>query len=64
MKQTIDMRSFDLIVASRNYTGNKAYSILDADRLAPGTLRSLADNHHALASFQRKDAAFMFVPNQ
>jgi hypothetical protein len=64
MKQMIDTRAFDLIVASRNYPGNNAYSILGADRFAPETLQSLADNYHAVASFQCKDAAFMFVPNQ
>jgi hypothetical protein len=62
MKQMIETRSFDLIVTSRNYPGNKTYSLLGADRFAPEPLQLLAENYRAVAAFECKDAAFMFAP--
>jgi hypothetical protein len=64
MKQMLDSRSFDLVVASRNFLGNKNYLLLGADRFAPEAIQALAKNYHAAAFFECKDAAFMFVPNQ
>jgi hypothetical protein len=64
MQEMLDSRSFDLVVASRNYLGNKTYSLLGADRFTPDAIQSLAQNYHAVASFECKDAAFMFAPNR
>jgi hypothetical protein len=64
IKPMLDSRSFELVVASRNFLGNKAYSLLGADRFTPEAIQSLAQNYHAVASFECKDAAFVFAPNQ
>ncbi|HEX9120243.1 MAG TPA: hypothetical protein VF840_06855 [Terriglobales bacterium] len=48
MKQMIDSRSFDLVVASRNFLGNKNYLVLGADRFDPEAIQALAQTYHAL----------------
>lgn len=64
MKPMIESRSFDLVVASRNFLGNKNYALLGADRFSPEAIQALAQNYHAVAAFECKDAAFMFAPNR
>ncbi len=64
MKKMIEARGFDLIVASRNYAGNKAYSILGVDRFSPEDIQAIVGNYDLAASFDCRDAAYMFEPKQ
>jgi len=59
----IATRRFSLIATGRNYLANRSYAIYGSDRLPPEAIQAMAQNYHLAATFQCRDASFMFLPN-